>query len=144
MLGGEIVIDNTADTVQSVDVTASGFLPNVGPFVFVTGVSSLLNFTQMGLADMADDRALLVFSTPTAGSLVGYTGGPLDPTFSNVRTQASATNWSLAGSLTEAPPAVPEPPSLVLLLSALAGLAGVFFCGRRRIGSTIPPAVAGG
>jgi len=70
------------------------------------------------LPDAFGDFVRLVFSTPTAGSLVGYTGGPLDTsTFVNT-IGLPPSKWDLiSGSLT-----VPEPPSLLLLLSALAGL----------------------
>jgi len=64
----------------------------------------------------------LFFSTPTAGSLVGYTGGPLDPATVVETAGLPPSHWALiSGSLT-AQTAVPEPPSLLLLLSALAGL----------------------
>jgi hypothetical protein len=70
----------------------------------------------VAINDAANNRLDLFFATPSAGSLVGYAGGPLS-------TETIAFNgltaWGLtSGSLTPAP----EPPSLVLVLSALAGL----------------------
>jgi hypothetical protein len=123
-LGGDIVIDNTAGTVNSADVTMTGGTPNLGPFTSVSGIANFLGITEMTIADSADNRVGLFFATPTAGSLVGYTGGPLS--MGNVRentpTAFVQVFFLTSGSLTELTPVpVPEPASVLLLVSALAG-----------------------
>ena len=102
-------------------MTATGFLPSVGPWTRFFGVGLNAGLTELSSSDASDITLQLLFATPTAGSLVGYTGGPLD-TRTNVSTIGLPPSvWTLtSGSLT--PATVPEPPSLVLLLSALAGL----------------------
>jgi hypothetical protein len=124
-LGGDIQFDNSAGAPHmgiSADVTLTGFSPNTGPFTGVAGIGAVSGLTQLTIDDASGDFVELFFSTPTAGSLVGYTGGALDTrTFVNTA-GLPPSRWDLiSGSLT-AQTAVPEPPSLPLLLSALAGL----------------------
>ena len=118
-LGGDIVIDNSLPapgTILSEHVTATGFLPTVGPFTVNGGISGISGGVDLSIFDAAHDQLSLLFATPTAGSLVGYAGGPLSAAISP---PFFGDAWLLSsGSLTPAP----EPPSLVLLLSALAGL----------------------
>jgi hypothetical protein len=123
-LGGDIVIDNSpgaTNPIISEAVTAKGFSPTVGPFTVNGGVSvSFSGLTSLLINDAANNGLSLLFATPAAGSLVGYAGGPLSGETS-LSPPTSSNGWVLSsGSLT--PAAVPEPPSLVLLLAALAGL----------------------
>ena len=131
-LGGDIVIDNSPSppppgAIHSADFTATGFSPSVaGPFTInpTIGIFSTA-FTSLAISDAAGDVLNLIFVTPTPGSLVGYTGGSLSAVNgeSNVTSNPTSSFWTpVSGSLTEAAPTVPEPPSLVLLLMALAGL----------------------
>ncbi|MGA8758642.1 MAG: PEP-CTERM sorting domain-containing protein [Stellaceae bacterium] len=145
ILGGDIVINNAPPapgTIVSADVTATGFLINgspadAGPFTNHDGISANGSLTVMQITDQFGDLLLLSVSTPTAGSLVGYMGGPLD-TSTNLTSNIIPAIWNVSsGSLT--PAAVPEPSSL-LLLSALAGLGGVLYT-RRRLGRTAPHAL---
>ena len=118
-LGGDIVIDNSLPapgTILSEHVTATGFLPTVGPFTVNGGISGISGGVDLSIFDAVSNQLSLLFDTPTAGSLVGYAGGPLSAAISP---PFFGDAWLLSsGSLTPAP----EPPSLVLLLSALAGL----------------------
>ena len=128
-LGGDIVIDNSPSppppgAIHSVDFTATGFSPSVaGPFTInpTIGIFSV-TFTSLSVADAAGDVLNLIFITPTPGSLVGYTGGSLTAVTGESNVSGPAFWSPVSGSLTEAAPTVPEPPSLVLLLMALAGL----------------------
>lgn len=123
MLGGNIVINNTTGFLLSPGVTISGGSPSVGPFTFADRFGVIGGLTFLGLRDGAGDLLRLIFSTPTPGSLIGYTGGLLDPSTS-ILLSSGTTAWTLtSGSLTEAT-AVPEASSLMLLLIALAGLLG--------------------
>ena len=129
-LGGDIVIDNSPSppppgAIHSADFTATGFSPSVaGPFTInpTIGIFSSA-FTSLSVADAAGDVLNLIFVTPTPGSLVGYTGGSLSAVNGESNVSGPASFWSpVSGSLTQAALSVPEPPSLVLLLTALAGL----------------------
>ena len=129
-LGGDIVIDNTVGTVQSANVTATGFSPVVGPFTRNLGISNLSTLlTSLTIGDAVEDSLTIAFATPTLGSLVGYTGGSLSPD-SNSHVFAAAIGargvWSpVSGSLTEHV-AVPAPLIGRGLPIALA-VSGVFF-----------------
>ena len=88
ILGGEIVINNTTGAVLSADVTATGFSPGAGPFTAPQALHTAFGLTDLEIltAPVFTSEAALIFSTPTAGSLVGY-------------------GWGLAsGSLTEIDP----------------------------------------
>ena len=120
-LGGDIVINNSPPapgTILSEHVTATGFSPTVGPFTVNGGISGISGGVDLSIFDAAHDQLSLLFATPTAGSLVGYAGGPLSAA-TGISPPFFGDAWLLSsGSLTPAP----EPPSLVLLLSALASL----------------------
>ena len=111
VLGGGIVINNATGVVVSANVTATGFSPSAGPFTapLALHTSSGLTDLEISTARVFTSETALIFSTPTAGSLIGYTGGSLS-TNTNVRSQSGALEWSLtSGSLTEiADTAVPE------------------------------------
>ena len=80
-LGGTIVINNSPPapgTIVSEDVTAAGFSPSVGPFTQNFGILAVGGLTRLTIDDSAGGILALLFSTATAGSLVGYTGGQLD------------------------------------------------------------------
>ncbi len=97
-------------------------------FIALGAVVSAPPNTFLGLDDSANDELELLLEAPTAGSFVGYTGGQLSP-FTVIFAANSVASWNLSsGSLT--PAAVPEPPSLLLVLSALAGLGGVLLSTR--------------
>jgi hypothetical protein len=72
-----MVIDNTTGAVISADVTATGFSPSVGPFTAPQALHTSFGLTDLEIltAPVFTSEAALIFSTPTAGSLVGYTGG---------------------------------------------------------------------
>jgi hypothetical protein len=125
-LGGEIVINDATGAVISADVTATGLLPSMGPFT----APQALHTTSDGLTDLEIDTApsftavvALIFSTPTAGSLIGYTGGSLS-NFTDVRNQSGDLGWILtSGSLTEtAGSPIPESPAWAMMLLGFAGL----------------------
>jgi hypothetical protein len=79
-LGGDIVFDNSAGAPHmgiSADVTVTGFSPSTGPFTGFAGIAAVSGLTRLTIDDASGDFVDLFFSTPTAGSLVGYTGGVL-------------------------------------------------------------------
>jgi hypothetical protein len=124
-LSGEVVVNSATGVVVSADVTATGFLPSMGPF---TAPQAL--HTTLGLTDLEIDTApsftsavALIFSTPTAGSLIGFTGGSLS-SITRVRTQDGDLGWFLdSGSLTEtAGSPIPESSTWAMMLLGFAGL----------------------
>jgi hypothetical protein len=88
----------------------------------------LIMFTIIFINDADADVLNLAVSTPTLGSLIGYDGGSLAalgfPVASGVTGSDAKGAWDLtSGSLTPAVPAVPEPPSTLVLLTALGAFA---------------------
>ena len=125
---------NTADRVDADrDISATGFMSSVGsPTTNVlSNFSGIL--TTLAVDNVANGVVMSAvtsaFPTSTTGSLVGYTGGSLGAVSggSSVSTSGSpgSTSSPVSGSLTGAAATVPEPPSPLLLLSALMGLAGL-------------------
>jgi len=130
-LGGDVVIDNTAGTVTSVDITVAGASPSVGPFdlspSFFSPKSTLFSDDLLG-------DELLLFLSGTSGTLVGYTGGAiLDGTILDASSNDLYTVNT--GALTEVT-AAPEPSSIVLMLLGLALVVVM----RKRIGQGLPQA----
>jgi hypothetical protein len=125
ILGGEIVINNATGTVVSADVTATGFSPGVGPFAAPQALHTFMGLTDLEIttAPAFTSVAALIFSTPTEGSLMGYTGGSLS-TDTRVRSRTGVLGWDLiSGSLTEIAAApVPEPSTWAMMLLGFAGL----------------------
>jgi hypothetical protein len=123
-LGGDIVIDNTADTFISANVTMAGETPSVGPFTMhLLGPVPIFGITEINADDSVGSSLGLFFPTPTSGSLVGYTGGPLNIGTGVILQPADTFAFDLdSGSLTERTPvSVPEPASWILVTSALLG-----------------------
>ena len=124
-LGGEIVINNATGVVLSADVTATGFSPSMGPFAAPQPLHTTSSLTDLEIttAPVFTSEVALIFSTPTEGSLVGYTGGSLS-TNTNVSSQSATFRWGLtSGSLTEiAVIPVPEPSTWAMMLLGFAGL----------------------
>jgi hypothetical protein len=130
-LGGDIVINNSSPApgiVISADVTAAGFSPNVGPFTVYTAIAALSDgLTSVEIENPTVDvlgLLILEFPTPTAGSLVGYTGGAISTGTSVFGPgEPIAAIWEVtAGSLSER---VPEPSSLLVLIAGLAATCGI-------------------
>jgi hypothetical protein len=127
-LGGTIVIDNSSTlanpngAIISENVTTTGFSPSVGPFTIDQGFLNRQGHTLLNIDDSASNELGLIFDTPTAGSLVGFTGGPiLSSRFapSNVLYLGPPQeSWNVSGSL--AP--VPLPAALPLFAAGLGGL----------------------
>jgi hypothetical protein len=133
-LGGDIVIDNSSGAANqgfvSADVTATGFSPSVGPFTQFSAVNVNLGTggnTNLVLFDSKSTDLAFVFTTPTAGSLVDYTGSQvaLARVIIPAHDSVSQVIWNGSGSLT----AVPEPATWAM---ALLGFAGLGFAARRR------------
>jgi hypothetical protein len=143
ILGGEIVINNATGAVLSTNVTAAGFSPSVGPFTAPQALHTSFGLTDLEIltAPVFTSEVALIFSTPTEGSLVGYTGGSLS-TNAQVRSQSGVFGWGLtSGSLTEiAAIPVPEPSTWAMMLLGFAGLGfGGYQAHRRAAGSPALP-----
>jgi len=125
-LSGDVVIDTTAGSVSSLSLTMSSplsFTANTFDS-FASGQASGYLVIQ---ADNGTTFPFVALDIPTA-TLVGYTGGslctvgstcPNGISFSEASTSNATTSGFVSGSLTTAP----EPASLVLVGSALLGLA---------------------
>ena len=137
-VGGTIVIDPTTGNIISENVTFSGESPMVGPFTVSGGVSAIIGGVELLISDSKGVPLEMLFDTPTTGSLVGFTGG----LFSTVLIgDEFGTSWASStgapvGGLTEAAPAVPEPPAVALMLLGL----GLVYVMRKRIGQGLPQA----
>jgi hypothetical protein len=70
----------------------------------------------------------LFFTTPTPGSLVGFTGGTITGGFVGFPLNTFNTYENLSGSITT--PAVPEPSTWAMMLLGFVGLG--FLAHRRR------------
>jgi len=134
-LGGQIVINNSTGAVISANVTATGFLPGMGPFTAPQPLSTTSGFTDLEIdtAPSFTSEVALIFSTQTAGTLVGFSGGPLSGN-TDVRSQNGELGWILySGSLTEtAGSAIPESSTWAMMLLAFAGLGFVGYRASRR------------
>jgi hypothetical protein len=139
-LGGSIIINNSTNVVLSADVlvgasTDSVDYPQILEFKQFSAPSAQGGLTRLRLVLPASGKVGLLldllFSAPTAGSLVGYTGGPLsnETMMSGPSDVYSAT--LVSGSLTEGTGAsfVPEPSARAMML---LGFAGLGFLGYRR------------
>jgi hypothetical protein len=112
VLSGTIEADSITGGTFDLDVVVTGESPLVGPFTVGEELGPV-GFpdadTELIINDSSGNKLLLEFTTPTAGTFVGYTGGPLGIE-TQISLNGSADQFSNAtGSLTLAP-AVPEPP----------------------------------
>jgi hypothetical protein len=128
-LGGHIVVSTSENVVIAADVTVTAA---DSPDFFIFGTPLEISATDDGLTDVSlltvRGRAFpllqLRFSTPTAGSLDGYTGGPL-----SIKTTMVGGNvlelfaTLVSGSLTEVTGIlpVPEPSTWAMMLLGFAG-----------------------
>jgi hypothetical protein len=123
-IGGDIVINNSADLVTSADVTASGFDPAMGPFTILAAVAfGFGTQTVIQLTNPADQTLDFVFNAPVRGTVTGYNGGPLNMSSEIYGAEYSpAPLWFLtSGALTPVPtPPVPEPSSVSLVVTGVA------------------------
>ena len=134
-LGGDIVINNTTGAVISEDVTVSGESPSVGPFTQNFGIGTSSGLTQLTIDDSVFNILNLVFSTPTEGSLIGYTGGPISP-ITAMSCGSGCVLRLTSGALTQPVTPAPEPSSAALMLLGV----GLAFAMRKRIGQRLPQA----
>ena len=137
--GGTLVINNSPGAANSglvsVDITMSGESPTVGPFTSLPLVQTAgSTATSVNAYDTSFNNVALIFATPTAGSLVGYTGGALSTSTLVLTSEGCCGYWELiSGSLTEAAlVSVAEPPTLVLLTVGLAGVGALLLLDKRR------------
>jgi hypothetical protein len=134
-LGGDIVINNSTNAIVSADVTVAGESPSVGPFINSGSPGPVFGTDLTGVevdaapsSPLSVNALILIFSTPTAGSLIGYTGGALS-TLTQIGTLTFQPGdgtlftqlWTLTSGALAPPTPVPEPSSLRILLMALAG-----------------------
>lgn len=126
-LGGDIVIDNTAGTVTSVDFTVAGESPSVGPFNTFDG------FLGGGVGLITGDSAGNIFEIFLSRTLVGYTGGAIGGSI--VGNTGLLFDVNTSAALTEAV-AAPEPSTVALMLLGV----GLVFVMRKHIGQSLPQA----
>jgi hypothetical protein len=127
-VGGSFTLDNSTGAVslasftvavESPAVTTFNFFAGTGSGAGVVGANSSMTFFDAGFVDTLK----FYFPTPNDASLIGYTGGPIvNILLTNVPNDPRA-DWNGTGSITNS--AVPEPSSLMLLGSGLAGLTGL-------------------
>ncbi len=133
-LGGYIIINNSTDVVLAANVTVTPPPPDTSPITFATfsPPSPQDGLTALGLSESGLGLQL-VFSTPTAGSLVGYTGGPLS-TETVILGEFGGVATLVSGSMTESAgvPSVPEPSTLALMVTGIAGVSTRWFAKRFR------------
>ncbi|HEU0155515.1 MAG TPA: hypothetical protein VFQ82_05545 [Stellaceae bacterium] len=130
-LGGDIVIGNSTGQVFGQDVTLTTTAPGATPTLIFDKLDRVFasgGLTEVRLSQDPDTILELEFATPTPGSLVGYTGGPLSPG-TEIVDQGIAEQFFVlnlvSGSLTEgigSPAPVPEPPLLPIVAAVSIGL----------------------
>jgi len=132
-LGGFIIINNSTNVVLAAKVTLTPPPPDDAPSTFdeSSNPSEQDGLTVLGLPG-GFTSLQLVFPTPIAGSLVGYTGGPLS-TETELLVAFGVGPTLVSGSMTEGTgvPAVPEPSTLVLMVTGIAGVSTSWFARRR-------------
>jgi PEP-CTERM motif len=140
-LGGTITINTTTGVIDAVDVTMSGEIPMpVGPFtniVSVTKVSEVNLYADDTLSDQIQIEFLGI------DSLIGYTGGALDPIYvigyAYPTQNGPYPEWFLSSTGQISPAQTPLPPSWTMML---LGLAGLGFAGYRRMNKQSATAAA--
>ena len=123
VLGGDIVLNNTTGTVNSVDFTVAGASPSLGPFnqfIGFDGPASVI-FAENPMLNQLLGLQLAGFPN----TLVGYSGGSF--TVGIVPAVGLTFIFTGTGALTKATVA-PEPSSVALLLQGV----GLLFVMRKR------------
>ena len=135
MLGGSFVLNNSTGITSSPNITMAGESPSVGPFItFLNsnapgdGSTSFRFIDTPTFISSSDTVTFNVFNFAQPGTLIGYTGGPLNQGTVVLFTQANTGIWDLvSGSLTPHTPVVPGPvigaglPGLIVTCGGLLG-----------------------
>jgi hypothetical protein len=132
---GTLTVDVTSGAVTSTDIIFQGLL------AFDTLSASGLNSPNWSIiaTNSSSENVFLSFSTtPTPGSLLGFTGGSINCCKVAVNGAPKGDLLYLIndGSITPAPTATPEPSSVALMLLGV----GMVFVVRKRIGQRLPQA----